>query len=635
MNSQYDNAYAPDNVYGHAVKLIGEVAHSSGGIHLDFGCGYGRMAEVLRDEYGVRYIGVDVDVDALDALKARGFDAMFIDLSDPVAALVELKRYLPEGVPVESLSILDTLEHLSEPTKSLKALYEISRQFAAPLIVSVPNFGHADIGFRLAAGKFDYTEAGLLDHTHRTYYTDTSLTAFMKRNGFHQTASRDVVMRRSDQAFPKELAMIAAETPLNQLLEGLRVAADPYSHVNQFVRMYVAGPIGVTNVLIDSNAATQPDEEFFLTVVTRTQGKRCEELREAMLCLMAQESQDFHVLVMGHNLDHSRQLAVEKVISDLPVEFQKRVELVRVEGGGRAAPLNEAFAKSRGRYVAMLDDDDLVFGHWTKTFQELAKEHTGKLLRATCMTQSWRRMERGSTRAMAAVGPLETRYPSKFDLMDHLIENRSPLHSLAFPKSLYRDLGFRFDNELSTAEDWDFIVRVAPIAGVASSPEVTCIYRRWENGDHSQVAHDPEEWAFNYQKTLKKLDDSPILMPVGTTKKLRAMATEIEQLKAEVRRLTNAPVRPELLEDDSESQYLEALRWKLHSLLQSRSWKITAPLRVVRQWFGGSRINLENLQLWRMNAKDLEYLILRVEGSRSMRLTGAVRALLKAPKEQS
>lgn len=625
MNSQYDNAYADTNVYGHAVKLLQEVAREPGAIHLDFGCGYGRMAEVIRDEVGARYIGIDIDEDALVSLKERGFEVMFLDLTDPAAAIEGLEKFLPKDFPVQSMSIIDTLEHLPEPKKTIKALHEVALKHNCPLVVSVPNFSHADIGYRLAVGKFDYTEAGLLDHTHRMYFTEKGLRSFMSGNGFHEIAECDVVMNHSDQAFPKEMAPVATGTPLNQLLEGIRSGADAFGHVNQFVRMYLGGPPAVVPELIDSTASTQTDEQWFLTVVTRTQGRRIEELRETMLCLMAQEDQNFHVLIMGHNLDLKRQLAVEKVISDLPVSFQSRVELVRVEGGARALPLNEAFARSKARYVAMLDDDDIVFGHWTKTFKKLSEANRGKLLRTVCLVQRWRRLTVDGRKSVTAVGPFESPYPETFDLLDHLVENRSPLHSLAFPRSLYRDLGYRFDNELTTAEDWDFIVRVAPIAGVATSPEPTCIYRRWENGDHSAIAHDQDEWDFNYRKTLRKLDAAPILMPVGTTKKLRNMSREVEQLKAEVRRLSNAPVRPEILADDSESQYEEALRWRLHELLRSRSWRWTAPLRAIRAFWGGSRLNIEGLQLWRMRVSDLEHLIARIESSRSMRVSARLR----------
>lgn len=629
MNSQYDNAYAVDNVYGHVVSLLAGLKRTPGGIHLDFGCGFGRMAEVIREELGARYIGVDIDSEALDHLKARGFETMFVDLTDPDAALALLNEYLPKDAPLESMSIVDTLEHLSEPAKSLKALRQLSVEHACPLVVSVPNFGHRDIALRLITGKFQYTESGLLDHTHRTYFIDQSLNNFMKGNGLHEIACKDVLLKHSDQAFPRDLAVVASGTPLNELLTSIRGCSDQFAETNQFVRMYVGSVPGVTPSLYDSAHPERHREPYFLTVVTRTQGKRIAELREALLCLMAQEEQDFHVLVIGHDLDVERQLSVEAVLADLPVHFQPRVELVRIHGGSRARPLNEAFQRAKGRYVAMFDDDDLVFGHWVKVFKQLAGSNPGQLLRAACVTQEWRRIvgQQGQTLSVTAAGPFLARYPDTFDLIDHLVENRTPLHSLAFPRSLFSDLGIRFDESLTTAEDWDFIVRVAPLAGVATSKELTCVYRRWENGEHSASLHDQEEWMHNYRTTLKKLDSAPILLPAGSTRKLRNMAQEIGMLREEVRRLSNAPVRPELMKDEGHDQYEEALRWRLHELIQSKSWRYTAPMRKVRSMLGGRTLDIDSLQLWRMTGKDLEHLIELIENSRSFKFTAPLRGM--------
>ena len=67
----YDNAFAADNVYGHAVELIQGFGLQPGGIHLDFGCGFGGIAETIRDRLGLRYVGLDILEEGLDSLKAR------------------------------------------------------------------------------------------------------------------------------------------------------------------------------------------------------------------------------------------------------------------------------------------------------------------------------------------------------------------------------------------------------------------------------------------------------------------------------------------------------------------------------------------------------------------------------------
>lgn len=626
---KYDNSYADENVYGHAVRLIGGIRPAKGGIHLDFGCGYGRLAEVLRDRFGLRYIGLDINEEGLLSLKSRGFETMYVDLRDPVAALELIRQFLPRDVKVVSMSILDTLEHMSEPVKALDIIRALGAEHGCPLVASVPNFAHRDIGLRLAMGRFDYTQAGLLDHTHLMYFTPETFGNLMRTSGWHQIAQDDVHLTRSDQAFPRDHAALAKATPLNQLLVKLRAQVDDSGTINQMVRLFVAGHQVQDDGRLDSVAECAGTDEYFLTVLTRTQGRRIDTLREVLLCLSAQTQQDFEVLIVGHDLDVERQLLVEGVIAELHSGIRDRVRLLRVEGGTRATPLNSGFAAARGRYVAVLDDDDLVGGNWVETFEGLAKKSGGSLLRAVAVAQSWDKVTlRDGGLAARAIGPMQALYPEDFNLLLHLTENRSPLHSLAFPRSLFSDLGFRFDDHLTTAEDWDFIVRVAPVAGVACSTDITCIYRRWENTETSFSLHAEDEWRTNYYYSLRKMDSLPLLLPAGGARMIRDMLYELDRLRAGPSALHMPYSNPnEVTEEIEQARYLEALRWRYHELIHSLSWRMTLPLRMIMGVLSGRGTPPVPPRLWQLTARDLEHLIEQIETSRSWRMTSIFRSL--------
>ena len=612
----YENQYAHDNVYGHAVELLERIDLPRGGIHLDFGCGFGSIAETIRDRLGLRYIGLDILEVGLDSLKARGFEVLFFDLFDPDAGSDLLNKWLPEGVQVVSMSFLDTLEHLAEPNKALSLLHRVAKEHGCPLVLSAPNVAHRDIGFKLLAGQFEYTESGLLDHTHFQYFTDESLTERLAEKGLHEVYRNDVLLELSDQNFPPDQPLLSADTPINSFLRNIRQQIDDSGTVNQFVRLYLpASP---------RRQREGPTSGPFLTVVTRTLGDRIESLRETLLCLSAQSCQDFEVLVVGHKLTLERQLNVERVISDLHESIRVRTHLVKVDKGERAAPLNAAFSRASGRYVAMLDDDDLVFGHWVETFKELHEKNPGKIQRSTAVSQVWDRVgsdaQSLATRCMGGYG---SEYPETFDLLDHLVQNRSPLHSLAFPRSVFSDLGFRFDDSLTTAEDWDFIVRVAPITGVACSTDVTCVYRRWANGVHSATLHDEYEWKSNYQHTLRKIDATPLILPAGYTRKLREMLGHQALALASSSDASRGPDAD--ARSVAQGEYQEALRWRLHQLLHSRSWRYTALIRRISDKFRGTS-GLPDMMVWRFNTHDLEHLIHMIENSRSWKLTSFLRA---------
>ena len=121
----------------------------------------------------------------------------------------------------------------------------------------------------------------------------------------------------------------------------------------------------------------------------RTQGNRIATMREALLCLSTQTSQDFEVCIVGHDLDADRRRAVEGVIADLHDEMRGRVRLVLAAGGTRATPLNVGFADAHGHYIAAFDDDDLLLGHWVETFEQLARCAPGQVLRQVAVAQDW------------------------------------------------------------------------------------------------------------------------------------------------------------------------------------------------------------------------------------------------------
>jgi glycosyltransferase involved in cell wall biosynthesis len=624
---RYDNAYAEDNVYGHVVGLVAKFRLNSGEIFLDFGCGYGRIAEVLRDRFDVQYIGLDINERGLVSLKQRGFSTMFVDLSDADAALTLIDENLPSNRRIGALCIIDTLEHVADPVKALVLFHKLASRFNSPLIVSVPNVAHRDICFKSAVGKFDYTPSGLLDYTHLQYFTETRVNELMQSCGWHEVHKHDVSMHRSDQHFPAEMATLSSLAPLHRLLACVRSQVDTFGFINQFVRAYLPGglPIEIPSVPHLHVAASKSP---FLSVVTRTQGRRIETLRETLLCLSAQTCQDFDVYVVGHNLDLDRQLAVERVIADLHESIRERVRLVRVDGGTRAGPLNAGFGAALGDYVAFLDDDDLVFGHWVENFYELAKMNNGQLLRQVAVAQHWDKVIVGTGgSASRATGGIEALYPEEFDFIAHIAENRSPLHSLAFPRSLFRDLGYRFDDKLTTSEDWDFIIRVAQVAGVAVSKNIGCIYRQWKHSETSFTEHDQFEWQANYFYTLRKIDNMPLLLPLNSASHIRAMYLEIARLRPDGRLPTfDAPALPFSENIGPVTEYLELLRGHYHALVNSTSWRVTAPLRNVIKVLRHQRKEMAP-KIWLCSVEDLERLIKGIEASTSWRVTRPLRAL--------
>jgi hypothetical protein len=93
--------------------------------------------------------------------------------------------------------------------------------------------------------------------------------------------------------------------------------------------------------------------------------------------------------------------------------------------------------------------------------------------------------------------------------------NSSPPISLAFPREAYHNLGLRFDERLSTVEDWDFLLQAAALCGVADSPEITGVYRWWTHDESSRSVHPERQWVKDFKLIRSKLENTWIILPKG------------------------------------------------------------------------------------------------------------------------
>lgn len=519
---KYDNAVGPYNAYGHCLELLSRTTSPSTGVHLDLACGLGPIAEPLIASHGIQYVGVDYDADTVRILEERGFEAYTADLNSPQVE-DDLRRILA-GRPLASVSMLDGLEHLVDGQHVLEAISALLAEHRALCVLSVPNVTHLDVATKALLGQWEYTETGLLDRTHYHLFSATSLEDALRSAGLVRVDAYDVVMAESDQHFPPDHGALSRATPLGQYLRSLRESVDAHGQTNQFVWAVAPAPTRPERPAPEEDAP-------FLSVIMRTQGRRDQELREVLLSLAAQSSTNFELLLVAHRVTVDQQMQVERVIEDQPAEFRARIRLMLLDTGGRAAPLNHAMRRARGRYIVVLDDDDIVLEDWVGTFEGHENVQPGRILRVQAAVHEVTRVQvRGLTAVRGTASP-DTPYDPDFSLAVHLATNHSPINTWAFPRTLHRDFGMEFDESMSTTEDWEFLIRGAEVVGVLDIPAVLAMYHWWTSHESSRTQHHQDEWLQNHTEVQRRLDRKPLLLPAAETRLLRTKLLRLGEVE--------------------------------------------------------------------------------------------------------
>jgi hypothetical protein len=520
MKGKYDFAFDESSVYAKVRDVL--VATVQPGTVVDLGCGFGALAEVSR-AHGFGYVAADLASEGLVDLERRGFPAHPLDLTD----LDAVEALLDAQAPVSAVLLLDVLEHLPAPWTLLERLAAGAPRWGSPaLLVSIPNVTHVDLAGKLVSGRWDVTPTGLLDATHLQLFSAERVDTMLATTGWQEVARSDFALFPSDQHFPRGVPSLIGGSPLGDLLRLVRHPERAHAHTNQFVRAYRPGPAG-----------PPPAAAPFLSVLVRTTGNRPETLRDLMLCLAAQTDEDFEVLLLVHGAGGLA--GVHELIGQQPPYLRDRIRLVEVPaGGGRSRPLNVGVETARGGYVCVVDDDDVVTADYVEAFHALADAEYGQVLRCMTVTQDVRAADWDGTPGYEACSPFRYSYSRRYLLIEHLLENRTPFCSLAFPATLFRDLGHRFDEDLPVLEDWELQLRAAQLCGVVTGEPVTSVYHQWQAGagETSSVLHSGEQWQATRAEILRRLDGGPVLMPAGTVREVLELDRMHEELRQEIDR---------------------------------------------------------------------------------------------------
>jgi hypothetical protein len=469
----YDFEYHPSNVYGHVVALLKNYnVGARPGVHLDVGCGYGRIAEQLVAASGLTYVGVDGSEDGLVSIRQRGFEAHQMTFGRGGSA-VSLRKALG-GREIRSISCIDMLEHVPDPREILLALREVVEGRIVPLVTSVPNVAHSDVAIKLMFGRLDPSDSGILDRTHITHFTDRSFTDLLLETGWQQVAANDVPVFRSDQFWPSDHLAFLPGTALSRHLRLVRERADRFAYTNQLVRLSLPreAPAAIASIA--------PEQRPFLTVVMASDGRDIDSVRDLLTCLAAQTDLDFEFVLVGYDIDYARHILLLEVIEWHDAPIRQRGHFVRCEAKDYAGALNEALALAAGQYAVVVDNLTTLDQHWVESFRKLAVVVPGRVLvlsHRRAPTAHGISALRGCVLPISEGSALETVAVTDTDFLIEIWSNGLPPATIAFPVRLTTDQSFGFDSNLPTICHWDMAVRAAALCGIKTSEEVSVTVR--------------------------------------------------------------------------------------------------------------------------------------------------------------
>lgn len=143
---------------------------------IEFGCGSGATLVALREKGLVQKVtGVELHKPSFQRAKKVLDKAYFLDIDN---------EKLPfKKEEFDTILFPDILEHLRDPWAILARAHAWLKPNGF-VVVSVPNVRHYTVLWSLLRGRWDYTEAGIMDRTHLRFFTKDTMREALEQAGF-------------------------------------------------------------------------------------------------------------------------------------------------------------------------------------------------------------------------------------------------------------------------------------------------------------------------------------------------------------------------------------------------------------------------------------------------------------------
>jgi glycosyltransferase involved in cell wall biosynthesis len=261
----------------------------------------------------------------------------------------------------------------------------------------------------------------------------------------------------------------------------------------------------------------------------------------------------------------------------------------------RSVAANKALGLAQGVYALFLDDDDWIAPDHISSLVDALQQAPG----IDVAYSQTRLVKDGEVNEDSAVLGMP------FDALRLLAGNWMPLHSVLFSLRL-RDLGCHFEEQLTLYEDWDFWLQAAQHSDFLFVPVVSAFYRIHDSsGVHAQIRFHGQSSSLVYNKWRHLWSDAQLSGMMSRVWEHDFLSTELAAskdqdlllrkdwalmdatLKASKAQLVETNVKlveanAKLVEIQAQQLALtQAHANELSDIFNSRSWRITEPLRQI------------------------------------------------------
>ena len=139
---------------------------------LDVGTADGQMA-IHFENLGWDVIGIEPVLEDYIQATERGISVLHMGFEEAVLSLDQ---------KFDAIVFADVLEHFSDPWGQLSSAVKLCHS-ESRIIISIPNVAHIVPRLKLAFGKFDYEERGIMDRTHLRFFTRKTVLELIAQSG--------------------------------------------------------------------------------------------------------------------------------------------------------------------------------------------------------------------------------------------------------------------------------------------------------------------------------------------------------------------------------------------------------------------------------------------------------------------